>query len=364
MGADKLKKRVFVVKGLLVGLFVLLTVLLMYWGSAGAETGPQVAGKPASFWLRRLPFEADQGFVGFDHPLEQAGPEIIPVLIEAIESGKDRHGMYRKVLRFVPPPLAKSLPEPDAPPHRMRTYSAFRLGQFGAAASNAVPSLERYYIDQTNGFGVDRVIQAIGSIGPASESALPTVIQAFGNPQIPSGWATTALLQIGRIPPEALPHLELDLQKQGFIAGPAAVALWIAKRDSNSIERVHLALESANVNFQAYTAVTLRFDKQLPSETKSKLRMLVESGQPSVRHGAAVALAYSGERSDKIIAALIEGLRGGGFATFCALALAEIGPSAKEAMPELKASFDTNSPALCRAFTKAMEAFSGVSRQQ
>src|SRR5687768_2044938 len=118
MGANKLKKRLFVVTGLLIGFFVLLTVLLMYWGSAGEETGPQVAGKPASFWLRTLPFEADQGFVGYDHPLEQAGPEIIPVLIQAIESDKDRHGIYRKVLRFVPGPLATSLPEPDAPVHR------------------------------------------------------------------------------------------------------------------------------------------------------------------------------------------------------------------------------------------------------
>jgi HEAT repeat protein len=349
---------------LCVGLLVLAVtaiLALVLWRAEPEESGPLVAGRPVSHWIRTLPQEADTGFVDYNHPLEQAGPEIIPSLINVLELDRERRAFYRKLLRFVPPPLSRGLPPPDAPIHRIHTFAAFRLGQFGPEASNAVPALIRYYSRKTNSFALDRVVQALGKIGPASEPAVPVLIEAFSNPRVPENWVTTSLLQIGKIPPEAIRHLERQIASgQGHIAGQAAVAMWVGKRDAESLERVHEFLQSTNKSLRAYTAVSLSYQREFPAETKRLLQTLLEDSERGVPQAAAIALAYAGERSELLISVLIEGLKAGEFTIPCALALAHIGPDAKEAVPELKANFDPASPALCRAFLKAIEEISGA----
>src|SRR5688572_6766672 len=338
-------------------LAIILT--LIFWNSGRGETGTLLAGKPVSYWLRSLPFEADRGFVGFDHPLEQAGPEIIPDLIAAIETKRDRYSFYSKFIRFFPPPVAKLLPPPDAPIHRVKTFAAFRLGQFGPAASNAAPALADYYRSKTNASGVDRVIQALGNIGPASEPALPVLLEAFGNPQVPKSWAANTLLQIGKVPAEAIPYLENEVSSgQDYSKGIAVVALSVAKRDRESLELVHSFLQSSNRSHRAYTAFSLHYQPQISAETKQILFAMLSDKEQGVPQAAAVALAHAGERSEELVSTLIEGLKRGEFRIPCALALGRLGSMAKEAIPELR-NYDTNSPALCRAFLKATKQISG-----
>jgi HEAT repeat protein len=346
-----------------VGFLLAVFAGIIIFGSHPREQGPVVAGQPVSYWIRTLPFEADRGFVDYTHPLEQAGPEIIPALIATLESSRAPQAFYQRALRLLPSFLAasflaKALPPPNAPLHRTKTFAAFRLGQFGPAASNAVPALVNYCKD-TNGFGFDRAIQALGNIGAASEPALPIIVGAFHNPRIGASWLATALLQIGKVPPEATPSLESLLSTtQGHIAGTAAVALWVAKPDPESLQRLHSFLLSTNRSIRAHAAASLRFTNRLSTETKEILVALLKDSEPSVAQGAAMAIARTGEDPRMLIPVLIDGLKTGEFRIQCAEALGEIGPSAGSALPTLKANADTNSPALCRAFLQATERIS------
>src|SRR5262249_31853681 len=110
---------------------------------------------------------------------------------------------------------------------RIQQVTAFRLGLFGATASNAVPELvallrrpDPYVGDK------GRVIQALGNIGPKAKSAVPDLVRCLGHS---NDWvrftALTSLLQIGAVPPSAIPALKLNLYDTGYYASENAVAL-------------------------------------------------------------------------------------------------------------------------------------------
>jgi HEAT repeat protein len=351
-------------------MLILGFVLFGFWSSrASASDDPMVAGEPLSWWLKGLPQEADQGFLDAGHPLERAGPEIIPGLIRAIERPPGSGRAYRMVWQRLPGPMSRYLPAPSAPEHRIRCFAAFRLGQFGVEASPAVPVLSELLgqpIQDSGDHG--RVIQALGYIGPSAKSAIPALTEAVDHAnQWVSSRAVVALLQIG-VPPDAIPHLEK--QVDGAVRGSrpahqeatATVALWVAEPSPKRLARVHAALGSDDPSRRAHTARTLAYQANFPEETVMILHQLLSNEHANVRQGAAIALAKArqGEGDmDEIVSVLTEGVRTGEFQVPCARTLGALGSRAGAAIPALEEQSMTPAPVLRRAVLEALEMIRG-----
>jgi hypothetical protein len=322
---------------------------------------PVLSGKSVGYWLSHLPPDAGMGFLGPDHPLEAAGPEIIPFLTAAIDRSYGARRLYNKVWQLSPALLRMHLPKPTAPEGAIKTFSAFRLGQFGPLASNAVPSLIRLsYQTGVNSPDKGRVFQALGDIGPPARPAVPVLL---GGLRDTNTWisdrALESLLQIGEVPKEAIPILDAQLRVpgiEGYRTGARVVGIWDANRTPESLARVEEFLASPDRNRRAYTSYSLGYSHDLPETVISKLTRMLDDKDAGARQGAAIALANAAHQTGpRVIAVLCEGLESGQFQIPCAQALGRMGPAAKSALPVLQSSLKTeHGSVLRRAVSEAI----------
>lgn len=298
-----------------------------------------VLGKPVSYWLTKLPTEA-HGLIPADNPLVEAGPEIIPQLIVAAHRSYATEDFVNRHRGLCPRLLQKYLPDPSPPGRVIREAAAFRIGWFGSVASNAVPSLLEL-LSNNPAFAVDqgRVIQALGNIGPAAEPAVPILVKYLSDT---NEWirmtACYSLLQIGKVPREAVRALKKNLGDTGYVAALMAVALWVAEPDQENVSRIgRLLVENGDGNTRPHVAAALGFSEQVPAEVRSTLLGMLGEGDPSVRQGAAIGLARPhAEHLERIIKVLTEGLESGQFQVRCAESLGRIGPGAASSKPYLE----------------------------
>ena len=103
-------------------------IISVAWLSLRPASEPLVSGKSVAYWLDRLPPEAVSGLLPSDNPLVQAGPEIVPPLIAAIDQSYAARDFTHRCLRVLPPFLRKQLPTQDVPAWQIREVAAFRLG--------------------------------------------------------------------------------------------------------------------------------------------------------------------------------------------------------------------------------------------
>jgi HEAT repeat protein len=207
--------------------------------------------------------------------------------------------------------------------------AAFRLGQFGPAASKAVPPLIRLL--KKSKYDNGRVIQALGDIGPPAKKAAPVIAEALSDR---NDWvrmtAAYSLLQIHMVPKEAIPALEKNLKCAGYIAAVMAVAIWSAEPSPEALSRIQSMLTNAgDRETAAHTAAALGLLPELPQELLPILTGMLDEHNPGARQGAALALARpSAKNAKRIVEVLIEGVNKGEFSSRCAEALGNMGSDA------------------------------------
>jgi HEAT repeat protein len=322
-----------------------MALLFVRPNSLRFTSDPLVSGKPVAYWLNRGSAHFPGELLPGDSPLADAGPEIIPALVGAIKRRYSEHNMVNSLRRYFPF-LRRYLPE-YPPGSAVRGVAVFRLGLFGSAASNAVPLLVELFKNPPADFGnVEkfRDIQALGFIGPAAKEAVPVLVASLSdtNEMIRMS-AAHSLLQIGSVPRDAVPALKRNVSDREGLGAPAAVALLEVEPGAEALARVKSMLvgPSGKHDFisqivRGITASELAY-VQIPDEIEQILRGMLEEDNPSVRQGAALALARPHARDlDRIIPVLIEGLDEGQFQIPCAQALGRIGPEAAAAKPALK----------------------------
>lgn len=316
-----------------------IVVLGCVWVVFELRPDPLVDGHPTAYWLERLS-AGGNGLLPDKNPLIQAGPEIIPALTNAIGQSYSGHPFLHRLRQYVPAFINRYLPRAKTPGWEIRQVAALRVGLMGPAASNAVPVLVDL-LEKPPGYVGDktRVMQALGYIGPPARAAAPVLARNLGDSsEYIRMNAVQALLQIGTVPPTAIPTLKSNLNNTGYVAAGMAVALLIAEKTPESLSRVATMLAAAYPwQTPAHAAADLGYLPELPAELKPQLTRLLDSPERGVRQGAAIALARPhAENLDRIIPLLIEGLRSGPFQARCATALGRIGPEAASARQDLQ----------------------------
>src|SRR4030095_7461857 len=94
------------------------------------DPGPLISGKPVEYWLKNLPLESHSALLPAKNPLVEAGPEIVPSLVGAIERSYAVQDFVSRLRNLFPQILHRWLPEPSAPGSVIRQVAAFRLGLF------------------------------------------------------------------------------------------------------------------------------------------------------------------------------------------------------------------------------------------
>src|ERR687887_243882 len=79
------------------------------WLSIRHEAEPLVSGKPVAYWLDSLPPGGYGPLLPEDNPLVQAGPEIVPSLIAAIDKSRTGRDFIDRYRRRLPPFLQRLL---------------------------------------------------------------------------------------------------------------------------------------------------------------------------------------------------------------------------------------------------------------
>jgi HEAT repeat protein len=298
-----------------------------------------VAGKSVAWWLENLTTQDSSAILRGDAPLAQAGPEIIPSLIHAIESPSTDGSFLSRHQQWAPAFLRKYLPKQKTAGSTIRTVAAFRLGQYGPAASNAVPCLTELLKKPPQYADRGRVIQALGNIGPPARQAVPGLVEALTNQ---SEWirmtAAQSLLQIRVVPREAIPALEQNLKCTDYIAAKMAVAIWAAEPSPEALSRIQSMLTNSGYGqTAASTAAALGLLSEVPQELMPILTRMMDKDNASVRQGAALALARPhAENVKRIVEVLVEGVNAGEFRIPCAEALGNMGSDALTAKAALQ----------------------------
>jgi len=296
-----------------------------------------------AYWLDKVPAGLPDALLPADNPLVRAGPEIIPALLAAIHKSYGGRDFINRFRGYIPPFLQKRVGEQRPPAWQIRSLAAFRLGLMGSAASNAVPTLVGLLSKPSTYIGdKGRVIQALGFIGPSAEQAVPVLVENLDDQ---NEWilmtAAYSLLQIGTVPPEAIPTLKRNLsdrKSQAHVAALMAVALLAAEGTPETVSRVELMLTAkGDRNAREAVAADLSFLSSVPDELKPILTRMLDEEDASVRQGAALGLARPhADNLPRIIQVLVEGLENGQFQSRCARALGRIGPDAAVARRELE----------------------------
>lgn len=321
-----------------------------------ADMGPIIAGKPTVYRLEHVPNRSPRDALDPDNPLEKAGPEIIPYLINALHGdygskGNLVNGLGGLFYRLSPSGLQQHLREPIARVVTIQGFAASRLGRFGTNAAVAVPAMTELYKSWTwRNAGREAIIVALGKIGPPAAESIPALLSSLSETNGPTGWTdarpgfliVTSMMQMGHVPSEATNLLDSLEKKGGNPAGAASVAAWMSHPTPESLERIHVNLEiGPDVFLRAGTARALEFPNKLPKSTIQKLRPLLADASLFVQQGAAMALARHGDEQDRSRALLV--LTNGvtlpmGFRALCVESLGSMGPRAKEALPMLRAT--------------------------
>jgi len=154
-------------------------------------TAPRHEGRTLSAWSHDLTAHP----VARQKLLYELGPAIVPYLLHEIDRHYDpfdrdlsytvSHWIYRHTPEF----LSAYAPKP-VPQDERRLNALILLGQLGADARAAVPTLIKLLDDESVS---GSVVLALSAIGPDAQSAVPKLIAMLDEP---SPWVPTALAKI------------------------------------------------------------------------------------------------------------------------------------------------------------------------
>ena len=157
--------------------FVVLFAFLLLYG--WVNRGPKFNGRPAGYWVSELVYGTGNGQAMAMSALCQIDPgAALPPLIQSLQS--KGIPLYRDVWPWLPAPLRSRLRDPLAAVHN-RVLIVTTIGGFGPAARSAVPSL----IDLLGAPDVTvrrSAAMALGRIGLDARSATPLLVERLKDP--------------------------------------------------------------------------------------------------------------------------------------------------------------------------------------
>jgi HEAT repeat protein len=271
-----------------------------------------VQGKPESFWISTL----TNRLVGTDAENWRAlGPDAIPVLCKALESGAspwDR--AYGKIWPKLPSPLQRRLHAPEDA-HWLRCHAASVLRDIGDGSKIAIPALQRALRDENfmvrmNVAGA--VLHLLPSFGADKDQFLSALLRALQDSH-PSVRANVALClkyfrdHAGTDAPALVKALQ---DPDGGVRILAAGSLYEVDPDAAArAEVVPLLVNNlTDARFGAAAARTLGKIAKEPGLVVPALTALLTSGTDYVRETAVVALGQFGTKAENALPELIRTL--------------------------------------------------------
>ena len=180
-------------------------------------SGPIYQGKPVKHWVDDCVRKPSTTFSSRNpefRTLIAIGSNAVPYLIEAIQHEPGLFGTkaYRSVYYSLPDAVSKRLPAPlDRNTVRLRAYVA--LASLGPASNAAVPFLVEQF-HPTNRELVS-IGYALGAIGPLAGEAVPVLTNAFHSTnRIFRQTAARTLAKIAPDYPPLLPEMLMELKSE------------------------------------------------------------------------------------------------------------------------------------------------------
>jgi HEAT repeat protein len=293
---------------------------------------PKYEGKPLAYWIERLQrSETDEArgkAVRALMEFEQEAAPVVPLLVKMLD---DRSEDFREQVGLI-------------------------MCSIGPAAKSAVPTLLRSLKDKTaRSPGV--VIKVLGAIGPEAREAVPIIIDALDgkfvidrlNSQLSLEYSSIpveALCKIGTAGGDVVPAIRRNVYKR-----VKAVSLqnfsFLADLPNLGDPGISLLIEFLDVSNPALQKETAELlGKQGPKAKNARLGLerLFTHSSAWIRLTAALA-SWKIDQNEAAIAVLIKILQegdvqdtifiGGDTTLVAAYHLEEIGPPAKQAIPEL-----------------------------
>ncbi len=219
---------------------------------------------------------------------------------------------------------------------KVQYWAVLALGEAGPKAKGATNDLAKLVASKEPQIRMQALI-TLGEIGPDAKSAAPAIIKALGDEQMSTRYAATfALGKIGA--KEAIPELSKQLDsKDNFLK---MVSAWsLAKISPTDIPTVQAAikmlgaaLKDPDKHVRAAAARGL-FELNVSREQMLPLiSELVEDKDPTVRAHVVDAMASLGE---KALPRLIKALSSDDTQGIAVAVIRQLGPKAKDAVPNL-----------------------------
>jgi hypothetical protein len=312
-------------------LLALLALLALVAARRMHRPEPTYVGRPLSWWLHDEAASALRHRTS-DEVLSQAGPDLVPYLIEQLERRDSSAGQsLQSLVGLLPGPLAARFPAP-LPAAWTHAAAVEWLDRLGSAASPAVPALIGV-LDESP--CTDSAAQVLGRIGPAAVAAVPDLIRlATGTNS--SFAACRALVQIGGYSSNDVALLSAHPASAVNLTG--RVGSHLLAGDTNAAMRL-LADTAISPGIRIYAWQLLKdFGPQADGEAPRLVSLLGEPNALAREEGANI-LASMGPAATPVAFALIESLRQEKEVVprrAMIHALAVIGPGASNAIPVLK----------------------------
>ena len=219
-------KKLLVIVG---GILVVAAILAAWW----ARTRPPEVfyrGKPLTFWFTK--YVPVAGGPSTDDIVRAVGTNSIPTILRMLRL-KDSKVTTRLIHILRQQPFIK-IRHRDASKINGLAADGFRV--LGPLASHAVPDLVGILDEHISYDSQTATIQALAGIGPAAESAIPSLLRIVGGTNnLLRGEACSALGQIHRKPEIVVPLLIKCLHEPSiFVRNPAASALGLYGADARS----------------------------------------------------------------------------------------------------------------------------------
>jgi HEAT repeat protein len=212
----------------------------------------------------------------------------------------------------------------------------------GSIGSPAVPALVAVLRDEKEASRRSSAVMALGQMGPAARAAVPALRAALQDEEEGvRGAAIYALANVAPSSPEVVPALVKDLQSDNI--GRQLRAVWklaeVGEAARPALPALRLALRDPEQQVRLKAAVPLL---RLAGDQQALDLLLHDAADhsPNYRGGALVALGEVGPAAKKAVPLLIRCLRDPEPFThlFAAEALGKIGPDAGAAIPALAAN--------------------------
>jgi HEAT repeat protein len=236
------------------------------------------------------------------------------------------------------PALEKVLKSPNA---EARVLAIEAIVDVGPDAHPAIPALVSALRDRDDGVRA-RAAQALGKFRRHADAIVPALVEALkdGQPSVRRA-VTHALLKLGPGARGANDPLRAALRDDdpGVVVGAAKALAALSEKSRDAVEALASLLESDQPQTRAQALHALRRLGPRAASAAKAIDPLLESGSDDERVSAAAALAaLDPERADLAAEVLVGVVRSGSKGNsprWAALCLAEMGPTARAAVPGL-----------------------------